>query len=424
MNLPEGWSDARLDQVADVILGQSPPGSSYNSEGVGVPFFQGKAEFGALRPAIRKWTTDPKKLATTDDVLLSVRAPVGPTNLAPCNCSVGRGLAAIHPLGDIDPRYTLWGLRATADVLAGQATGTTFGAVSGSQVRSHRLPIAPLGEQRRIVAGIEEHFSRLDAANRALDQARRRLAALRTATLAAAIAGHNPAELGSLVTEFRYGTSIKCSYDAEGPPVLRIPNVQGGNIDFSDLKFATDADIDLSSFGLETGDLLFVRTNGSRDLIGRVAAVDGAKGMAFASYLIRARPDPSRLDPRFAVIALSAPASRALIESKAATTAGQYNLNLAALRSLRVPLPPIEEQRSIVVEVDRQLSIVDAMDAQIEQAFRRSAALRRAILQEAFSGGLVPQDPSDEPASVLLERIAASRAAAPKPSRRKRKIPA
>jgi type I restriction enzyme S subunit len=258
---------------------------------------------------------------------------------------------------------------------------------------------------------IEEHFSRLDAAERFLAQARRRFATLRAATFATATAGHEPVELGSLVTELRYGTSIKCSYDAEGPPVLRIPNVQGGSVDLSDLKFATDPDVDLSPFALETGDLLFVRTNGSRDLIGRVSSVDGAEGLAFASYLIRGRLDPSRLDPSFAVIALSTPASRGLIESKAATTAGQYNLNLAALRSLPVPLPPIEEQRSIVAEVERRLSIADAMDTEIDRALHRSAALRRSILEQAFSGELVPHDPSDESAHALLGRITSEHAA-------------
>jgi type I restriction enzyme, S subunit len=146
--------------------------------------------------------------------------------------------------------------------------------------------------------------------------------------------------------------------------------VQEGRIDRSDLKFATDAEAELSSFEVRHGDLLFVRTNGSRDLIGRVAWVDGAEGMAFASYLIRARPDQSVLDPRYAVIALSAPSLRARIESKAATTAGQYNLNLAALRSIPVPLPAIDDQGRIVGEVDRQMSSLDSVSATVRWAPR------------------------------------------------------
>jgi type I restriction enzyme S subunit len=98
-------------------------------------------------------------------------------------------------------------------------------------------------------------------------------------------------------------------------------------------------------------------------------------------------------------------------------------VNGTKLAAMPIPLPPIEEQDRILGEVQRQLSIADSMAAEIHRSLRRSRALRRAILEQAFTGKLVPEDPSDEPASALLERIAAERAAAPKPSRRKRKIP-
>jgi type I restriction enzyme, S subunit len=88
-------------------------------------------------------------------------------------------------------------------------------------------------------------------------------------------------------------------------------------------------------------------------------------------------------------------------------------INHGDVAPLTLPLPPLEEQRRIVAEVERQLSLVDALAAAVDAALRRSAALRRAILERAFAGELVPQDPSDEPASVLLERIAAERAANP-----------
>jgi type I restriction enzyme S subunit len=267
--------------------------------------------------------------------------------------------------------------------------------------------LPPLSEQRRIVASIEEHLSHLDAANVSLAASARRLQVLHASTLSAAVNGHPLVELGSVTAEHRYGTSIKCRIDGPGPPVLRIPNIRDGRIDTTDLKFAKSTEI--GECIAETGDLLFVRTNGSRDLIGRVAAVDGAAGMAFASYLIRARPDPDALDPRWAVIALSTQPLRATIEARAASTAGQYNLNLKSLKSLEIPLPPLKEQRRIVAEVEPRLSAIDALRAAIERAQRRSAALRGAVLERAFRGELVPQDPSDEPASVLLDRIRAER---------------
>ena len=94
-----------------MIQGQSPPGSSYNTEGKGLPFFQGKAEFGELYPTAVKWCTEPSKIAQRDDILISVRAPVGPTNLCPEQACIGRGLAALRPRNGIPPRYILYALR-------------------------------------------------------------------------------------------------------------------------------------------------------------------------------------------------------------------------------------------------------------------------------------------------------------------------
>lgn len=419
------WGRTRLADVADVLNGFAFKSMSFSkSEGVPLLRIRDVGSSGTETNYVGDF--DPLYLVKPGNVVVGMdgdfrvarwTGPIALLNQRVCKISV-------RDEGLYDAGFLFYALPGYLDAINARTSSVTVKHLSSRTVQDIPLPLPPLAEQRRIVAAIEEHFSRLDAANRSLAQARRRLATLRTATLAEAVADHDPVELKSLVTELRYGTSIKCSYDAEGPPVLRIPNVQGGDVDLSDLKFATDADIDLSSFALERGDLLFVRTNGSRDLIGRVASVDKAEGMAFASYLIRARPDRSRLDSRFAVIALSAPASRTVIESKAATTAGQYNLNLAALRSLPVPLPSIDTQRSIVADVDHQFSIIDAMETEIDRALRRSAALRRAVLEQAFTGELVQQDPSDEPASIILERIATERAGAPKPSRRRRKISA
>jgi type I restriction enzyme, S subunit len=435
--LPSGWAQATVGEVADLTDG--PFGSNlktahYTETGPRVIRLQNIGD-GVFRDEhahidqarydrLIKHAVKPGDIVAASLGESAPRACLVPGWLGPA--IVKADCIRVRAHEGIDPGFLMSMLNSPP--VRAQAASSIKGVgrprLGLGGIKRLAIPVPPAGEQRRIVAEIEEQFSRIDAAERSLTQAKRRLTPMRNAILACSSAGYEPVELGALVTELRYGTSIKCSFEAEGRPVLRIPNVRRGSVDLSDLKFAIDAEVDLLPFTLDAGDLLFVRTNGSRDLIGRVASTAGAEGLAFASYLIRARPDRSRLEPRFAVIALSSPSLRELIESRAATTAGQYNLNLAALRSLPVPLPPIAEQRSIVADVERQLSIVDALGASIGAALRRSTALRRSILERAFTGKLVAHDPTDEPASVLLASIADGHEAHPGRSRRGRKIPA
>jgi type I restriction enzyme S subunit len=122
-----------------------------------------------------KWCSAPSKIAELDDVLISVRAPVGPTNLCPSKSCIGRGLAAIRPTKDMPSKYLLYALRATVSELASKATGTTFESISGTTLRAHKIPVAPLDEQRRIVAEIEKQFTRLDAGVAALQRVQLKL---------------------------------------------------------------------------------------------------------------------------------------------------------------------------------------------------------------------------------------------------------
>jgi type I restriction enzyme S subunit len=175
-------------------MGQSPPSSTYNTEGRGLPFFQGKAEFTDLYPDVRLWCSEPSKIAPSGSILLSIRAPVGPTNLANTDCCIGRGLAALTPKRGINPRYVLYGLRRFAHELDALGTGTTFKAVSGQTVRHFTIPTAPTDEQARIVAKIEELFSDLDAGVAALERAKANLTRYRAAVLKSAVEGKLTAE--------------------------------------------------------------------------------------------------------------------------------------------------------------------------------------------------------------------------------------
>ena len=304
-----------------VIQGQSPPSSTYNAKGTGLPFLQGKAEFTELYPEAVKWCSAPSKVADPGDVLISIRAPVGPTNLCAVKSCIGRGLAAIRPQGGVPSRYALYALRASEEELRSRSTGTTFEAIRGNDLRSHPFPIAPLAEQCRIVAEIEKQVTRLDASVAALKRVQANLKRYRASVLKAACEGklvpieaelarsegrdYEPADqlLERILSERRalreaqekrgrkykepvasdtsalselpegwvwatldqvsyriqYGTSSKAGSDATGIPVLRMGNIQDADLDLSNLKYLSAQDVDVQKTLLEHGDLLFNR---------------------------------------------------------------------------------------------------------------------------------------------------------------------
>ena len=139
-DLPAGWAVTTLADACQVVQGQSPPGETYNTDGIGLPFLQGKAEFGDTYPTAVKWCSAPNKIAEQNDVLISIRAPVGPTNLCSERSCIGRGLAAIRPQGGIPSKYVLYSLRASEQELRTNSTGTTFDAIRGDALRSHPHP--------------------------------------------------------------------------------------------------------------------------------------------------------------------------------------------------------------------------------------------------------------------------------------------
>ena len=188
-SFPIGWVLSTLEEACVVIQGQSPPGTTYNTNGLGLPFLQGKAEFTDLYPKAVKWCSAPSKIAEPDDVLISIRAPVGPTNLCAVQSCIGRGLAAIRTQGDMPAKYILYAMRATEEDLRANSTGTTFEAIRGNDLRSHPFPLPPLVEQNLIVAEIEKQFTRLDASVAALKRVQANLKRYRASVLKAACEG-------------------------------------------------------------------------------------------------------------------------------------------------------------------------------------------------------------------------------------------
>lgn len=157
-NARSDWAEGTLSDIADITMGQSPSGSSYNEDGTGTIFFQGRAEFGFRFPSVRLYTTEPKRIARSNDTLMSVRAPVGDLNVAHMDCCIGRGLAAIHSKSHHQSfvLYTMFSLKKQLDVFNGE--GTVFGSINRNSLNDMPILIPSddiLDEFERIVAPMD-----------------------------------------------------------------------------------------------------------------------------------------------------------------------------------------------------------------------------------------------------------------------------
>jgi len=323
----------------------------------------------------------------------------------------------------ITPEFLVLALNAPQfiDALEQLKTGISDSGVNLTQQRFGDLPLSvpSLEEQRRIVSALDERLSELDAAVTSLDRAERKIVRYRAAVLAAACSGNlitsgtpsgswENTSLAVMKSFSLYGPRFPSEKYAEsGPYVVRTTDVNSsGRINVASAPRLALSASEIQKYRLERKDLLFTRTGS----IGTLAVFDDDADAIPGAYMIQYRlKEPSCA--KFIELVFRAPiGQRRLLDGSAGI--GRLNLNAPTIESVAFKLPPAKDRQLILAEVDRHFSRADALEDSIAQAKRRAQRLRNAILTAAFQGRLVPQDPKDEPASVLLDRIRAQAAAA------------
>ena len=353
--------------------------------------------------------------------------------------------------------------------------------VDFSQFTDYPIPLPPLAEQRRIVAEIETQFTRLDASVAALRRAQANLKRYRASVLKDACEGrlvpteaelarsegrdYEPADvlLERILAERRArwesqekrrgkykepsapdtsalpeppegwvwatlsqlselkggvtkGQRYKDEQSLQEVPYLRVANVQRGYLDLKQITTIETTPENIEQLRLVTGDVLFTE-GGDRDKLGRGWVWKGEiEDCIHQNHVFRARPHCDSVIPEF-VSWWGNSFGQDFFSRFGKQTTNLASINLTVLSQFPVPLPPVAEQRRIVAEVERRLSVIQQAEATVEASLARAERLRQSILKQAFSGGLVPQDPGDEPASALLERIRAEREAEAEASR-------
>ena len=379
---------AALADVADLIMGQSPPSLSYNEDGDGLAFFQGKTDFGFRHPAPKLYCNAPLKIAKTNDILMSVRAPVGPTNIADRECCIGRGLAAIRPR-DIDGDFLFFNLRYIEKFITSLGSGSTFHAINKSQLAS--VEVNPhefsLPEQRKI-AGI------LGVVQGAIEQQERLLqltAELKKALLhqlfTQGLRGEPQKETDiGLVPEswdehpleragdVVYGiqAAVAANLKPVGTMILTNKNITlDGRIVLEKINYFVLKSKRHHETVLKKGDLLFNWRSGSKEHVGKTAYFDLAGEFVHSSFILRIRPS-DEVTGRYLFYYLNFLRESGFFRKKQ-TFSINAKFNKSAINELPTYLPDKEERREIVAVLDAIGKKLDGLQAKrhlLEDLFR------------------------------------------------------
>ncbi|MGK5694746.1 restriction endonuclease subunit S [Streptomyces sp. URMC 128] len=304
-----------------------------------------------------------------------------------------------------------------------KASGTKDAMRNLSQDALRRMPVAlpPLAEQHRIVEALEEQLSRIESGAATLHQARRRLEGLRKRVLVSSIPEEIPSSWkmttveGAGTLELGRARHPDWHHGPDVRPYLRVANVFEDRIDTTDVM-----EMDFSGvwekYRLEPGDVL-LNEGQSPHLVGRPALYRGVpKGVAFTNSLLRFKAGEGVL-PEWALLVFRRHLHAKRFMREVRITTNIAHLSSKRLKKVEFPIPPLDAQKQLVQRCEELLSGIAGMDRQVAIGLRRADALRSALLRRAYTGGLVKQNSDDEPASILLARIASDRATQPKRSR-------
>lgn len=383
MQLPKGWEEKELGEVCDLIMGQSPTSDTYNDEENGIPFFQGKTEFGDTYPTPVKWCSEPIKIALPNDILMSVRAPVGAINLCNIECCIGRGLAAIRATQKIDYKFVYYVLRKNEEYISSLGQGSTFTAIGKNNLTKIKIPIPPLPAQHKIVAILEKA--------EAIKQKRQQIEEYTNQVLQSVFVEM----FGDPETNPRSWKKISlgnvCEMTSGGTPNRsRLEYYEGGTIPWVksgevNNRYVLDTEEKITETGLQNSSAKYFEPNTI------LVAMYGATAGKIAVLKVKAttnqaiaglRCDAKLVHYEYIHYCLEKLANRLISQC---VGAAQPNLSQQIIKKLEIPVPTLDLQQKFAQIVEK----VEAMKQKQLQTQKYSEELFNSLMQKAFSGELV-----------------------------------
>lgn len=440
VEIPESWINCEIGEVTKIVGGATPPSkdpTNFTSVG-GTPWIT-PADLSKYKSAFvecgnRNLTDKGYKACSATkipagSVLFSSRAPIGYVAIASTEITTNQGFKSFVLPAELDGRYVYYFLRHIKSVAEMMATGTTFKELSGSATAKLPFILAPRNEQKRIADKLDTLLMKVDACRNRLDRMPRILKRFRQAVLAAATSGaltedwrdknsksNKPWCKTTLVNVCQktrvitYGVIKLGNEVANGIPCLRTSNVRWLHIDTDGMKrIATSLSDDYSRTILR-GDEVLINVRGT---LGGVAVVPNEMAGWNVSREVAVVPtDTKKINPHFLAFWIGSDKSQRWLSGVEKGVA-YTGINIEDLRALPVEIPSSDEQIEIILRVDKLFAYIDRIEARYNTARKQVDQLTPSLLAKAFRGELVEQDPNDEPASVLLERIKTERGSTP-----------
>jgi type I restriction enzyme S subunit len=377
------WPKTQLGDVCQVIAGQSPDGQHYNDVGEGLPFYQGKKEFGfKFLGEPRVWTRQTTKSADAGDIVMSVRAPVGPVNIVSEKSCIGRGLAALQVKPELDRDFLYHFLDMSQDKLMSNE-GTVFPSINKAQIEAIELPLPPLDEQKRIVAKLQEVLSAIEERRKLTRSKLEEIGSLSLHLLRNSFEDNAKVDESWKLTklddlfEFVNGRGFKTSeWKDVGLPIIRIQNLNNSLAPFNHFDGGYDEKI-----LVKKGDLLYAWSGTVGSSFG-AHVWQGTDGL-LNQHIFKVNPKVE-IDSRYARFALDS--ITADIELQVNGSVGLRHITKSKLLNFEIPFPPLDEQIKFVSRMDELESEIAELKETNTKSLLQMDKLQAVLLASAFVG--------------------------------------
>ena len=397
--IPEDWEVKKLEEIATIIMGQSPSSDSYNESRDGLPFFQGNSEFGRMFPTVKKWCNEPLKIAKPLDILISVRAPVGAVNINIEESCIGRGLGAVRSHQNIDYRYLYYTLIESEKVLNSSAQGSTFTAINSGDLKNLKIKVPKLKEQEKIAEILSTVDSQIDNTENLIEKSKELKKGLMQKLLTKGI-GHSEfkktavgdipvdwqiEKIANVTNLIKSGLSRKLSDENIGIPCLRSNNIKESKLTLVDLKYwylIDNKGANLNDYILDSGDIIMNFIN-SPSQIGKGCIFNKENlDCIYSTNLLRIKLDEEKMLTKFFYYYTQTERYKKEIMLITKPAVNQASFTTTEFKEIKFPVPTIKEQNRIV----DILSSVDKKIDEYENKKQKLEDVKKGLMQQLLTG--------------------------------------